>query len=89
MKLDVKNINNYTKQLKISVKWDDLKSDYESEFDKFKSNYTPPGGRKGKVFGQALKLFKKNYTPSIGISEIQSLSNDELQTSANKSNSKK
>lgn len=65
MKLDVKNINNYTKQLKISVKWDDLKSDYESEFDKFKSNYTPPGGRKGKVFGQALKLFKKNYTPSI------------------------
>ena len=65
MKLDVKNINNYTKQLKISVKWDDLKSDYESEFDKFKSNYTPPGGRKGKGFGQALKLFKKNYTPSI------------------------
>ena len=30
-----------------------------------KANYTPPGGRKGKVFGPALELFKKNYTASI------------------------
>ncbi len=29
-------------------------------FNNFKSNYTPPGGRKGKIFGQALTLFKKN-----------------------------
>ena len=65
MKLDVKNINGFTKQLNIFVKWNDLKSDYETEFNNFKSNYTPPGGRKGKVFGQALTLFKKKYTPSI------------------------
>ena len=65
MKLNVKNINEYTRQLEISVTWDNLKSDYESEFNNFKSNYTPPGGRKGKVFGQALTLFKKNYTASI------------------------
>jgi len=65
MKLDLKSINSFTKKLKINVKWDNLKSDYETEFNKFKSNYTPPGGRKGKVFGQSLILFKKNYTASI------------------------
>ena len=65
MKLDLKNINSFTKKLTINVKWDDLKSGYETEFNNFKSNYTPPGGRKGKVFGQSLILFKKNYTASI------------------------
>ena len=65
MNLDVKDINGYTKKLNISVPWDSLKTEYEKEFNKYKSNYTPPGGRKGKVFGQALTLFKKNYTPSI------------------------
>tara|TARA_B110001454_G_scaffold33942_1_gene33364 strand:- start:8187 stop:9518 length:1332 start_codon:yes stop_codon:yes gene_type:complete len=65
MKLDVRNINGFTKQLKIFVKWENLKASYETEFNNFKSNYTPPGGRKGKVFGQSLTLLKKKYTPSI------------------------
>jgi len=65
MELSVKNINSFTKKISINVNWTDLKNDYEVEFNNFKSNYTPPGGRKGKVFGQALTLFKKNYTQSI------------------------
>ena len=41
-----------------------IKEDYQKEFNRIKNNFTPPGGRKGKVFGEALALFKKNYTPS-------------------------
>ena len=65
MKTKLKNKNSFTKSLSISVIWDDLKEDYQKLFDRIKSNYTPPGGRKGKVFGIHLELFKKNYTSSI------------------------
>ena len=61
----LKKINSFTKQLSISVPWKELKDDYQKLFDRMKSNYTPPGGRKGKVFGIHLDLFKKNYTSSI------------------------
>ena len=65
MKTKLKNINPFTKSLLISIPWNDLESDYQNLFDRMKSNYTPPGGRKGKVFGIHLDLFKKNYTSSI------------------------
>ena len=65
MKTKLKNINPFTKSLSISIPWNDLESDYQNLFDRMKSNYTPPGGRKGKVFGIHLDLFKKNYTSSI------------------------
>jgi len=65
MKTKLKNINSFTKSLSISIPWNDLESDYQNLFDRMKSNYTPPGGRKGKVFGIHLDLFKKNYTSSI------------------------
>ena len=61
----LKKINSFTKQLSVSVPWKELKDDYQNLFDRMKSNYTPPGGRKGKVFGIHLELFKKNYTSSI------------------------
>ena len=61
----LKKINSFTKQLSVSVPWKELKDDYQKLFDRMKSNYTPPGGRKGKVFGIHLELFKKNYTSSI------------------------
>ena len=61
----LKKINSFTKQLSVSVPWKELKDDYQILFDRMKSNYTPPGGRKGKVFGIHLELFKKNYTASI------------------------
>ena len=61
----LKKVNSFTKQLSVSVPWKELKDDYQKLFDRMKSNYTPPGGRKGKVFGIHLELFKKNYTSSI------------------------
>ena len=65
MKTKVKNKNSFTKEISVTVPWKSLKEDYQKAFDKAKDHYTPPGGRKGKVFGLQLKLFKKNYTPSI------------------------
>ena len=65
LKTKLKNKNSFTQILSVSVEWDDLKTEYEATFNRIKTNYTPPGGRKGKVFGDQLKLFKKNYTASI------------------------
>ena len=65
MKTKIKIKNSFTRQLSIVVEWKDLKSDFDKKFESVKSNYTPAGGRKGKVQGMALDLFKKNYTASI------------------------
>tara|TARA_Y100001970_G_scaffold107550_1_gene134467 strand:+ start:329 stop:1618 length:1290 start_codon:yes stop_codon:yes gene_type:complete len=65
LKTKIKNKNSFTKHLSVTVPWSDLKKEYEVAFNKAKDNYTPPGGRKGKVFGPQLKLFKQNYTPNI------------------------
>ena len=65
MKTKIKNKNSFTKHLSVTVPWSDLKKEYEVAFNRAKDNYTPPGGRKGKVFGPQLKLFKQNYTPNI------------------------
>ena len=65
MKTKIKNKNSFTKHLTVTVPWADLEHDYQSAFNRAKNNYTPPGGRKGKVFGLQLKLFKKNYTANI------------------------
>ncbi len=65
MKTKIKNKNSFTKELSVTIPWSDLEKDYKAAFERAKDNYTPPGGRKGKVFGVQLKLFKKNYTPSI------------------------
>tara|TARA_B100000945_G_scaffold118241_1_gene93999 strand:- start:705 stop:1994 length:1290 start_codon:yes stop_codon:yes gene_type:complete len=65
VKTKIKNKNSFTKELSVTIPWSDLEKDYKAAFERAKDNYTPPGGRKGKVFGVQLKLFKKNYTPSI------------------------
>jgi len=65
LKTKIKNKNSFTNELSVTIPWTDLEKDYKIAFDRAKDNYTPPGGRKGKVFGVQLKLFKKNYTPNI------------------------
>ena len=65
MKTKVKNKNSFTNILSIEVPWSDLKVDYEAEFNRIKANAKPPGGRKGKFFGDQLTWFVKNYTPTI------------------------
>ena len=76
MKLDLRKDNNFTRTLAIMMSWDSIKDDYQKEFNRIKNNYTPPGGRKGKVFGPALELFKKNYTPSIEAQFIDNAINE-------------
>ena len=65
MQINLKNINGYTKELTCTVPWKDLKDSFQDEFDRMKSNHTPKGGRKGRVFGRDLELFKKNYITAI------------------------
>ena len=65
MKIKLKNINSHTKELTCTVPWEDLKDSFQDEFNKMKANHTPQGGRKGKVFGRDLELFKRNYGAAI------------------------
>jgi len=65
MEIKLKKINDFTKELKCIVSWEEIKDSFINEFNKVKSNHTPKGGRKGKVFGRDLELFKKNYGTAI------------------------
>ena len=59
MKLDLKESNDFQRTLHVLMPWEDIKDDYLKEFNRIKSNYTPPGGRKGKVLVQRLHYSKK------------------------------
>ena len=41
MKLDLKKNNSFTRTLNVIMSWDDVKDDYQKEFNRIKSNYTP------------------------------------------------
>ena len=60
MKIKLKNVNDFTKELQCVVSWEDLKQSFSDEFNEYKSNHTPKGGRKGKVTGLNLEIFKRN-----------------------------
>tara|TARA_Y100000590_G_C15681890_1_gene1000138 strand:- start:413 stop:1684 length:1272 start_codon:yes stop_codon:yes gene_type:complete len=62
MKIKIKDINTFTKELSIKVEWSDLENAYNIEFKKAKSKYQIPGFRKGKV---PTNIVKKNLQPSI------------------------
>jgi len=62
MKLKLKEKNDYLRLLNIIVPWNDLKSEYDKEFKKIKSNYSMPGFRKGSVPDNILR---KNLGASI------------------------
>ena len=69
MKTKLKNKNNFTSILSIEIPWEDLKLDYEVEFNQAKSNATAPfpGSRKGKFYKNSVQLnwFNKTMVPSI------------------------
>ena len=79
MKYKVKDKNKYTKEVACTVPWDDLKNSYDEEFNRAKANHTPKNGRKGKVFGNALEIFKKNYVPAIEASFAEKALNEYYQ----------
>jgi trigger factor len=62
MKLDLKNKNDFSRVLKITATWGQIKDDYYQEFSKAKLQYQIPGFRKGRVPDN---IIKKNLTPSI------------------------
>ena len=49
LKIDVKNINNYTREFKIDVAWEDLKGDFNDTVKKFSKKVKLPGFRPGKI----------------------------------------
>jgi len=86
MKIKIKNINDYTKELTCVVSWADLKDSFKDEFDKMKSNHTPKGGRKGKVTGINLEIFKRNYGPAIEANFAEKSLNKYFQQAINEEN---
>ncbi len=61
MNSKVKSINEYTRELKISFSWDDVKSDFNNNLKKFSKKIKMPGFRPGKIpADRLLQQFKPN-----------------------------
>jgi len=65
MDIKLNKINSFKRELCVSVPWDDLKDNYQNTCNKYISNYTPKGGRKGKLNSFQMKQFKLEHTTSI------------------------
>ena len=65
MNITLNEINSFKRELCITVPWNDLEDDYSKSFNKYMSNYTPKGGRKGKFNSFQKEQFKNEYTPAI------------------------
>ena len=62
MKTDLKEVNSYTRQLDVTIAWDQIQDEFEKEFSRASSTYSMKGFRKGKV---PSSIVKKNLGPSI------------------------
>jgi trigger factor len=61
MKIDLNIVNEYTRELKIELKWDELQSDFDKSIKKFGKKIKLPGFRPGKSpKDRLLKQFKQN-----------------------------
>ena len=49
LKIDIKNINNYTREFKIDVAWENIESDFNDTLKKFSKKVKLPGFRPGKI----------------------------------------
>ena len=49
LKIDVKNINNYTREFKIDVAWENIEGDFNDTLKKFSKKVKLPGFRPGKI----------------------------------------
>ena len=49
MKINVKKINNFTREFKIDIAWEDLESDFNDSLKKFSKKVKLPGFRPGKI----------------------------------------
>ena len=62
MKTGLKEVNSFTRELDVTVAWENLSNGFEKEFKKAQSTFELKGFRKGKV---PLNIVKKNLLPSI------------------------
>ncbi len=62
MKTDLKEVNSYTRQLDVTIAWDQIQDEFEKEFSRASSTYSMKGFRKGKV---PSSIVRKNLGPSI------------------------
>ena len=65
MKITLNEINSFKRELCVTVSWDNLENKYNEAFNKYILNYTPKGGRKGKLNPFQKKQFEDQYTASI------------------------
>ena len=49
MKVDVKEVNEYTRELSIDIPWTELESDFNASMKKFSKKIKMPGFRAGKI----------------------------------------
>ena len=61
MKIDLNIVNEFTRELKIELPWDELKSDFDKSIKKFSKKIKMPGFRPGKTpKARLLKQFQQN-----------------------------
>ena len=65
MNIKINEINSFKRELCVVVPWEDLKDNYNKTLNKYMSNYTPKGGRKGKFNSFQIQQFKSEHTASI------------------------
>jgi trigger factor len=71
LKTKFKKINNFTIELSIIAKWNDIQTDYEKSKAKFVKTLKLPGFRKGKV---PLSMLKDQYSSSIDLAFVEDFS---------------
>ena len=62
MNVKLKEINSYTRQITVSVTWEDLESAFEAHIRRFTKKVRMPGFRKGKV---PQKVVIQNFGPEL------------------------
>ncbi len=77
MESKIREVNSFTKEIDITVPWDDLKDQFQAEFNKFRAKYSQPGFRKGKV---PVSILKKNYGSALEMDFADKACNEYYQT---------
>ncbi|MBT5721953.1 MAG: trigger factor family protein, partial [Candidatus Marinimicrobia bacterium] len=72
MKIDVKIINDYTREVSIDVPWSELESDFDSTIKKFSRKIKMPGFRPGKIpRDRLMQQFQSNIEAEFMEDNIQ------------------
>ena len=72
MKIKVKNINDYTRELAIDIPWEEIQSDFDDAIKKFSKKIKMPGFRSGKIpRDRLLKQFQPNIEADFMDSNFQ------------------